>query len=317
MKRALLVGIDRYETFPSLRGCVNDVKVLAPLLARHDNGDPNFECMERTSAEVSVTRASLLSDLRALLEPKADVALLYFAGHGTGPGDDVVLCCEDGSRHAPGVGLSEVLGLVPRSPVEEIVILLDCCMSGGAGGAPQLGSDVSVLRPGVTIVAASRPDQTAAETADDRGLFSTYLCAALTGGAADVLGRVTVAGLYAYLDESFGAWGQRPMFKANLERLEPLRQCEPAVELALLRRLTDLFTTPEAELALDPSYEPEALPRDPVHEADFGALQSCRAAKLVEPVGAEHLYFAAMKSASCRLTPLGQHYWRLARTGRL
>ena len=41
-------------------------------------------------------------------------------------------------------------------------------------------------------------------------------------------------------------------------------------------------------------------------------LQRCRAAKLVEPVGEDHMYYAAMNSRSCALTPLGRHYWRMA-----
>jgi hypothetical protein len=40
-------------------------------------------------------------------------------------------------------------------------------------------------------------------------------------------------------------------------------------------------------------------------------------ARLVEPVGADHLYFAAMQSGACRLTALGRHYWRMADEGRL
>src|SRR5947209_14326513 len=40
-------------------------------------------------------------------------------------------------------------------------------------------------------------------------------CGALDGGAADVLGKVTVASVYAYLSETFGPWDQRPTFKAD------------------------------------------------------------------------------------------------------
>jgi len=32
---------------------------------------------------------------------------------------------------------------------------------------------------------------------------------------------------------------------------------------------------------------------------------------LVEPVGAEHMYFAAIESKSCALTAVGRHYWNL------
>jgi hypothetical protein len=38
---------------------------------------------------------------------------------------------------------------------------------------------------------------------------------------------------------------------------------------------------------------------------------------LVEPVGAEHMYFAAIESKACRLTLLGRHYWHVAEDGRM
>src|SRR5207247_4602641 len=119
-----------------------------------------------------------------------------------------------------------------------------------------IGGDAAALRSGVSILSASRGDQTAAETAEGRGVFSTYLCGALEGGAADVLGKVTIAGVYAYLSESFGPWDQRPTFKANVDRLHNLRQCRAAVPLENLRRLPEFFATPTTELHLDPSYEP-------------------------------------------------------------
>jgi len=173
-----------------------------------------------------------------------------------------------------------------------------------------------VLRPGVSILAASRGDQTSAERADG-GLFTRYLAAALDGGAADILGKVTVAGLYAHVTELFGSWNQRPTFKTNVDRLHDLRTCAPALPKGQLRRLPELFPDPEGELALDPSYEPTAEPRHPEHEEEFGLLQRCRAARLVEPVGFEHMYDAAMAGASCRLTPLGRHYCAMAAMGRL
>ena len=58
MKRALLVGIDQYDRFSSLDGCVNDVNALEPLLSRNDDDSPNFDCQKRTSATGGVTRDS-------------------------------------------------------------------------------------------------------------------------------------------------------------------------------------------------------------------------------------------------------------------
>lgn len=317
MKRALLVGIDDYDHFSGLNGCVNDVNALLPLLSRNEDNSPNFNCQTKTSATDRVDRGELLEAINALLAPGVDVALLYFAGHGSDTANDVVLVTQDGAGRNLGVALSEVLGIVQASPVREVLIILDCCFSGGAGGVPQLGGDAAALRAGVSILSASRNDQPAAETAEGRGLFSTYLCGALDGGAADVLGKVTVASVYAYLSESFGPWDQRPTFKANVERLHELRLCSPAVPLAELRRLPEFFSSQDAELPLDPSYEPDADPKHPEHEAIFAILQRCRAAKLVEPVGAEHMYFAAMQNGACRLTPLGRLYWWMAEQGRL
>jgi hypothetical protein len=89
------------------------------------------------------------------------------------------------------------------------------------------------------------------------------------------------------------------------------------VELETLRQLPEWFPTADIEFPLDPSYEPDAEPHNEDHEAVFACLQRCRAAKLVEPVGEQHMYYAAMKSRGCRLTPLGRHYWRLATEGRI
>jgi len=315
MKRALLVGIDQYDRYPALSGCVNDVTAIEPMLARHADDSPNFECRSLNSKRDKVTRRALLSAIDVLLRPGADVALFYFAGHGSGAWNDVVLVTQDGDGTDPGVPLSTVLGRIQASRVPEILLVLDCCYSGGAGGVPQVGGGVALLREGVTLLTASRKDQTAAETPEGRGLFSSLLGAALEGGAADVTGKVTAAGIYAFLTESLGAWDQRPTLKANLEQLHEIRCCSPAVPLPDLRRLDEIFAAEDGDLALDPSYEPTLEPRNSAHEAIFAMLQRCRAAKLVEPVGVPHMYDAAAQSKACRLTLLGRHYWRLAKSG--
>ena len=318
MKRALLVGVDKYEGAPPLNGCVNDVNALKPLLARNEDDSLNFECIVKTSAnEQPVSRRNLLDSIDALLKPGADIALFYFAGHGEQVDNDVVLVSQDGRGSDMGVKMSEVLSKVQHSRVTEVLIILDCCFAGSAGAVPQLGTDAAALRSGLSILTASRGDQVSIETPEGRGLFSTYLCGALEGGAADVLGKITIAGLYSYLSESFGSWDQRPMFKANVDRLHEVRRSSPAVPLPELRRLPEFFGTPYSLFPLDPSFEPTADVRDPEHETIFAILQRCRAAKLVEPVGEQHMYYAAMNNKSCRLTPLGRLYWVMAKQDRI
>ena len=316
-RRAFLFGIDTYDRFPHLTGCVNDAVLLAPLLAKHEDGLPNFTVISRTSNTSRITRSSVLADLERLLAPGADVALLYFAGHGQLEQDDLHLVTQDGAPRDTGLAFSKALKLIQESEVPEILVILDCCFSGGAGGVPLLGSDVVVLRKGVSILTASRADQSAEEVVGGQGTFSYYLVAALDGGAADVLGKVTVAGLYSYLSESFGAFDQRPMFKAHLDRLHSVRQCKPVVPLHDLRRMTEFFPRSDYEFPLDSSFEPTLEPSNTINEAIFGVLQKYRANKLLEPIGTEHMYYAAKESKSCRLTPLGRHYWHQIKQGKV
>ena len=114
MKRALLVGIDHYDRFGSLDGCGNDVNALEALLSRNEDNSPNFDCQKRTSLTGGVTRDELLGDLDGLVDTAADVALLYFAGHGAGTGTDVALVTRDGTPATPGIAFSRSS---PRSPV--------------------------------------------------------------------------------------------------------------------------------------------------------------------------------------------------------
>lgn len=313
LKRALLVGIDDYDNFNALAGCVNDVQAIKPLLTRDENGDPNFSCVAKTSDTSRVTRESLLEDIEALLAEGADVALFYFAGHGEQLPSDVSLVTQDGQGRTTGVTLSELFATINRSALKEVIIILDCCFAGNAGNVPQLNLDLSALRDGVSVLTASRGDQTSAETDEGRGLFSTYLEGALNGGAADVLGNVNVAGIYAYITESFNAWEQRPVFKANIDKLHILRKVEPSVSLSNLRKLPDYFPEKDHLYQLDPSFEFTEDTADDNNVAIFQLFQKLRAARLLEPVDEEHLYFAAMNSKQCRLTGLGQHYWLLAK----
>ena len=319
MKRALLVGIDAYQNYDNLGGCANDAKALHPLLSRNEDDSPNLDCRLITAPDLSspVTREELLTRVDELLAPGATFALFYFAGHGAPQGDDVALVTSDGSRQTPGVLFAEILERIGRSQVTEVIVILDCCFSGGATTIGALRNKLANLRAGLSVLTASRGDQVSMETADGRGLFSTYLEGALDGGAADVLGHVNVSGLYAYLSESFGAWEQRPTFKANIDRLHDVRQCDPRVPLPTLRKLTDWFPNPTFEHPLDPSYEPTEEPDHPIHEEIFAGLQKFRACRLVEPVGEEHMYYAAMNSTACKLTPLGVHYWQLVSAGRV
>ena len=314
MRRALVIGIDEYPTAP-LSGCRADAQAVAALLRRNADDSPNFDV--RCISDPAVLARTALRELVAdTFRDPAEAALLFFAGHGAITEFGGALVTPDATSYGDGVSLADVLTALQGSPVGQKIVLLDCCFSGAFGNVPATGQAEVGLPPNTAVLTASLASQPAEERAD-RGVFSSLVCAALEGGAADVLGKVTVASTYAYADEILGPWDQRPTFKANLTTLLPLRTARESVARDILRRLPDWFPAGEHEYPLDPSYEPDAEPNHPENEQIFGQLQKCRAAKLIEPVGEEHMYYAAMNSKGCRLTQLGRLYWRLARDDRI
>ena len=315
MRRALCVGIDDYPEAP-LAGCVNDATELARVLKNHYNGAPNFDVKLITAPTDQITRPLLRESITSLFEAPAEIALLYLSGHGTENNLGGYYVTQDADIYDEGVSLADVLTLANNSPVTEAIILIDCCHSGALGQLPAIDNNKTILRQGISILTASRSSEVAVERRG-MGLFTSLLVGALEGGASNTIGNVTVAGAYSYIDESLGAWDQRPLFKAHVTSMTTLRQTKPAIDVAILRQLPEWFTAPDALLQLDSSYEPDALPQHDKNEAIFACLQKCRSAKLIEPVDEEHMYYAAMRSKSCRLTPLGAHYWRLANEGRI
>ena len=85
----------------------------------------------------------------------------------------------------------------------------------------------------------------------------------------------------------------------------------------MLRQIITLFPNADYKLPLDPSFEPTEEPRNNANEAIFSGLQKLRAARLIEPVDEEHMYYAAMNSKGCILTALGKHYWGMVKAGRI
>ena len=84
----------------------------------------------------------------------------------------------------------------------------------------------------------------------------------------------------------------------------------------MLRHITTLFPEPEHQYLLDKSYEPTEAPRNACNEAIFERLQNFRAAGLIEPVGTQHMYYAALESKTCQLTALGRAYWHQVKNQR-
>lgn len=321
MKKALIVGLNKYPD-NELKWCDNDAIGISQLIETNGDGSPNFD----VKLIVDICDKNVLQqNIEDLFADDADIALLYFSGHGADQ-DGGYLVTTDYTSECYGVKMEDVLSLANNSRCKNKVIILDCCFAGQMGQS-LLANNRSVLGEGITIMAASRPWQMSEENSDVKhGVFTDLLIQGLKGGAADIGGNITPASLYSFVDQSLGAWQQRPVFKTNISKFLPIRTINPKVPKAILRKISQYFDNPSDEYKLDPSFEFTNDPKvehnvvEPYAKQEnvtvFKELQLFASVGLIEPVGAEHMYFAAMESKACKLTALGLHYWKLSKDRR-
>src|SRR5207253_3726401 len=168
-----------------------------------------------------VNEQATLREIKSLLgtqlvaranDPK-DTVILYFAGHGmrdrvTGSLDPDGLSKYflpyDASRndlHSTALEMDEVTNILRRLTPDRVVVLLDSCFSGAAGGRSPFDSKAAVERApisgefldrmahvgkGRVVLTASGPDQAAQESADfGHGVFTYYLLEGLNGVTGD------------------------------------------------------------------------------------------------------------------------------------
>lgn len=324
MRKALIVGINYYEHGSPLYGCVDDAHAVQAVLTRNSDGTVNFDCKMLTgTGPTDLVKRSLLKDhVEELFKTQADIALFYFAGHGHIEATGGYLLTTDSRRGDDGLSLTEIIMMANNSPARNKVIILDSCHSGIAGTPPDK-ENLAGLSEGLTILTASAADQYATEE-NGRGVFTTLLVDALHGGAANLTGDITPGSVYAHVDQSLGAWEQRPIFKTNVRQFVSLRKVNPSISLDDLRRITEFFPQRGYEYKLDPTFEPELKgrdpgmpPPDPENTKKFAILQRYNRLNLVVPVDAPHMWHAAMQKKSCKLTMLGEHYRRLVEKQRI
>ncbi len=339
IKRALLIGINNYPNQYRLRGAASDAERMAKILATHEpktdkekKGKANFDTTLITSLSDSpVTTRKMSEEIKNLFAREADSVLFYFAGHShfNDSLSKGYFIPQDMPSGDEGVSFEFLMNLAnsayPR--IKSTTIIIDSCNSGAVGEGYDAQADIipSTIGTGVTILTSSDKRELSGENNLTGGFFTSIIADALKGSAADILGNVTPASLYSHADHLLRSSEQRPIYKANVKSFVVLRECKPRIDADILNELPELFPDADKTFKLDQTYEPEinaperkdgVMPIDE-HTAIFKKLQICNRHSLVEPVDAEHMYFAAMHETGCRLTELGKHYRRLAEENRL
>jgi hypothetical protein len=313
MKRGLVVGINTYRNAKSLNGCVSDAKSIERLIARNADGTKNFDTkLVTTESHGEVSKKDLKKLVLELFAQPADMAFFYFSGHGTATNLGGYLCTSEAESYDEGFAMQELLEAIRGAPIKEVVVILDCCQSGAMGDVPVLGANAASIREGVSILTASRDHQSAFEV-NGSGIFTSLVCDALSGSAADLLGTVTPAGIYSHVEQSFGAWDQRPLFKSYVSRSTPIRTTGPKLSIENLTKIVSLFSKPDATHSLDRTFEHTERSARPENVEKFKVLKVLQTVGLIkvnrqpEP----DLYWACLEEKSCELTALGKFYWHL------
>jgi hypothetical protein len=317
MRKALIVGVDYYKNINQLFGCVNDAYGVKSVLDRNSDGTLNFSSKLEvaSNSKSALSRKELKNLTEELFRDDSEIALFYFSGHGyvenTG-GYLITSECTDGDD---GFSLTDLLIIANQSPAKNKIIILDCCHAGFAGKISGI-DDKSILSEGITILTASSENQYAIEE-NGSGVFTSLFIDALNGSASNLVGEITPGSVYAHIDQSLGPWEQRPIFKTNVRNFVSLRKVQAPISLSDLKEITELFPVKGENFKLDPSFEPESENPDEENNRKFAILQKYNRINLVVPIDAPHMWHAAMKSKSCKLTILGEHYWSLIKKEKL
>lgn len=186
MRKALVVGIDHYSTFPRLHGCINGANMIYDVLWKHGIGDVNFavKLLVGSSRRNLVSRAKLMDTVTELFEDDAEVALFYFAGYGRFDDRRGILLASDSP-----IALGRVLEIAGSSNARTKFIILDCSsrFSGYEGDAVR--PELYLAEGGLNILQAFGESYWSQKVSS--GLVTTLFVDALKGAAANLIGDVT------------------------------------------------------------------------------------------------------------------------------
>jgi len=165
---ALVIGVSDYRSIPPLKNTANDATALSAVL-----DDIGFQVTTLINASGSEMRATL--DTFAFEAETADLALVYFAGHGVEvqgenfliPADAQVTSNADIQKEA--LSLNDLLAAVDRARKMRIVIL-DSCRDNPFGDFIDLSKPVQSTASGV----ATRGAGGLAPPAPDRGTLVAF-----------------------------------------------------------------------------------------------------------------------------------------------
>ncbi len=257
---AVVIGIGSYESaaIPKLRYTVPDAEAMYNMLTGPGGFQKDHVLLLTDKTERKPTLRNLrwaLGTFLARSAGKDDTVLIYFAGHGAPEVDPrgherdglakylIPADADPDDLYASALPMDELHTIFGRIEAERVVVFVDACYSGAAGGrtfAKKGFRDIRVVDDsflerltrgkGRAIITASRATELSMELPElGHGIFTYYLVRGLQGAAdLDRDGVVTLHELYQYLEQevtrkSRAAGGnQHPVMKGEMEGVLPL-----------------------------------------------------------------------------------------------
>ena len=256
---AVVIGVGHYSNaaIPQLHYTVADAELVQQVLV----GQGGFKKDNVLLITDKTERKPTLRDLKWALgtflarsAKKDDLIVIFFAGHGAPEVDPrgaesdglakylVPSDADPNDLYSTALPMDEFQTIFDRIEAERVVVFVDACYSGAAGGRTFASKRTRAARvdevfldrltrsKGRAILTASRGSEVSLEVPElGHGLFTHYLVQGLRGAAdLDRDGIVSLQELYQYLEQqvsqksrSIGG-NQHPVMKGELEGLMPL-----------------------------------------------------------------------------------------------
>ena len=256
---AVVIGAGRYESpeIPRLRYTVPDAEALYEVLIGPGGFKKEHVLLITDRTEKKPTLRNIKWSLGTFLARSAkkdDTVVIFFAGHGAPEVDQrgverdgfakylVPSDAEPDDLYSSGLPMDELNTIFARIEAERVVVFLDACYSGAAGGrtfaskktrsahVDDLFLERLTQSKGRAIITASRATEVSIELPElGHGIFTYYLVEGLKG-AADLNrdGIVSLQELYEYVEREVArksrsvGGNQHPVMKGEMEGSLPL-----------------------------------------------------------------------------------------------
>jgi hypothetical protein len=256
---AVIVGVGRYASgdIPALRYTVADAEAFSQVLVERGGFKKGNILLLTDKTDRKPTLRDMkwaLGTFLARSAKKEDLVVIFYAGHGAPEVDPrgaepdglakylVPSDADPNDLYSTALPMDELQIIFDRIEAERVVVFLDACYSGAAGGRTFASKRTRALRVddlfldrlarsrGRAIITASRSSEVSIEVPElGHGLFTHYLLQGLRGSAdLDRDGVVVLQELYTYLEQQVSqksrasGGNQHPVMKSEMEGLLPL-----------------------------------------------------------------------------------------------